>query len=224
MDKDTYPGDRVMQSLIINTNLTWTGFYLTPAPSQGHKLGWMGKHDFLRGLGWGIAPVYVGRQIAQIKGTDHRMAPENGTRDGTHAAGLASSAGFGSGVTVFLDFEHGPPLKEEVKAYYAAWADALRTRGFKPGVYCLSGIAGGLAAKVPGGSVWTVNLGKIPGKSFKSPFPNPDPAQSGIGGASMWQLKQQVTIEYEHLDGGKKHLVVDLNSALTADPSGIGTG
>jgi len=35
MDTAQYPGDRVMQSLFKNTNLQWTGFYLTPAPSQG---------------------------------------------------------------------------------------------------------------------------------------------------------------------------------------------
>ncbi len=73
MDVAGYPGDLVMQSLIINTNLKWTGFYLTPAPSQGHNLKWMGKHDFLRGLGWGIAPIYVGRQVKSIPNTDHRI-------------------------------------------------------------------------------------------------------------------------------------------------------
>jgi hypothetical protein len=222
MDKDTYPGDRVMQSLFKNTNLQWTGFYLTPAPSQGHKLGWMGKADFLRGLGWGLAPIYVGRQEKRIERSDHKMTPENGKIDGEHAAQLAVSTRI-TGAVIYLDFENGPPLTKEAKAYYAAWAAALRTRGFKPGVYCSFGIAAGLVATVPDGVVWAFNVSKFRKQTFKDSFPQPDPSQSGVPNATLWQLVQGVNIQYDDIIDGKKRTFVnvDLNSSQVSDPSGI---
>ncbi len=221
MDKDTYPGDRIMTSLIQNTNLVWTGFYLTPAPSQGHNLGWMDKHDFLRSLGWGIAPVYVGRQEKTIPRTDHRMTPENGKVDGVHAAQLAAKARIPTGSVIYLDFENGPPLSREAKAYFVQWAAALQTRGFLPGVYCLFGIAEGLSAAVPEAEIWAVNYSKFAKKLFKSPFPQPEPRQSGVANALLWQLQGNVRIEYDDIQGGKKQIVVDLNSSEVPDPSGI---
>ena len=221
IDTATYPGDRVMESLFKNTNLEWTGFYLTPAPSQGHNLGWMSKHDFLRGLGWGIAPVYVGRQEKSIPQSDHRMTPENGKIDGTHAAQLALTARLAGGAVIYLDFENGPPLSKTAQVYYAAWAAALSARGFRPGVYCLHGIAAGLLTTVPTGTVWAVNYSKFPKKLFKTPFPEPDPSLSGALNATLWQLQGNVFIEFDNLDGGKKRTLVDLNSSLVQDPSGI---
>jgi hypothetical protein len=219
LDKDTYPGDLVMQSLIVNTNLKWTGFYLTPSPSQGHNLKWMGKHDFLRGLGWGIAPIYVGRQVKSIPNSDHRMTPENGITDGLHAGQLARSAGL-AGSIIYLDFENGAPLQAEQKPYYKNWATAIRLKGFKPGVYCVSSIASGLQLTVPGAPVWVANYSKFPKAVYKFPFPQPDPAL-GASGATMWQLRGNVTIEYEELGGRTKHISVDLNSSLVQDPSGL---
>jgi hypothetical protein len=220
MDVATFPGDRVMQSLIKNTNLKWTGFYLTPAPSQGHNLKWMTKHNFLRDLGWGIAPIYVGRQVKSVPKTDHRITPENGAIDGNHAAQLARSANFAFGSIIYLDFENGAPLLDEQKSYYAAWAAAIRRNAFKPGVYCISTLAAGLFATVPGGTIWVANYSKFAKKLFKPPFPQPDPSQGGFN-ASLWQLRGNTTIEYDDIEGGKKHTVVDLDSSDIKDPSGI---
>ncbi len=218
MDVAAFPGERVMQSLIKNTNLRWTGFYLTPAPSQGHNLKWMDKHGFLRSLGWGIAPIYVGRQIKAVPHADHRITPETGKTDGEHAAQLAGSAKLGGGSIIYLDFENGPPLLDEQKTYYAAWAAAVHKKGYKPGVYCVSGLAPGLFATVPTGAIWVANYSKFPKKIFKTPFPHPDPTQGGFK-ASVWQLRGNITIEYEDLGGGKKHTFVDLDSSINQDPS-----
>ncbi len=220
MDVDTFPGDSVMESLIKNTNLKWTGFYLTPAPSQGHNLKWMGKHDFLRGLGWGLAPIYVGRQVKSIPRSDHRITAENGEIDGDHAAQLARSANFDFGAKIYLDFENGAPLADVQKTYYAAWAKAIRGNGFRPGVYCISTLAAGLFATDPQGTIWVANYSRFPKKVFKPPYPQPDPSQGGFK-SSLWQIRGNITIEYDHIDGKKKHHVVDLNSADRRDPSGI---
>jgi hypothetical protein len=179
----------------------------------------MGKTGFLRGLGLGIAPIYVGRQVKTIPNSDHRMTPENGITDGLHAARLATSAGL-AGSILYLDFENGAPLKDEQKPYYKNWATALRLKGFKPGLYCVSSIAAGLQLTVPGAPIWVANYSKFPKALFKSPFPQPDPT-GGAAGATMWQLRGDVTIEYEEVGGKKKHLSVDLNSSVVQDPSGL---
>jgi hypothetical protein len=220
MDVAGYPGDEAMLSLIQNTNLVWTGFYLTPAPSQGHNLKWMGKHQFLRDLGWGIAPIYVGRQVKFVPNADHRITPENGTKDGGHAAQLAREARLTPQSVIYLDFENGAPLMPEQKTYYANWAAALRKAGFLPGVYCVASIAAGLASVVPEAEVWVANYSKFPKQVYTDPFPHPDPSV-GAPDASMWQLRGNTTIEYFDAGGRKQHLVVDLNSSLTQDPSGV---
>jgi hypothetical protein len=219
MDRDTYPGDDVMEALI-RTNLKWTGFYLTPAPSQGHNLKWMGKRSFLRGIGWGLAPIYVGRQVESVKHADYRMTPETGKHDGEDAFRLAKSAGIEDGAIIYLDFENGAPLEDKQKSYYEAWAAKLRSRGYRPGLYCVASIAAGLVPVVPNAVVWVANFSRFPKQVYTPPFPQPDPALGEIN-ASLWQLRGNTTIEYDDLEGRTKHTVVDLSSSFMLDPSDI---
>src|SRR4026208_1682065 len=101
MDVDRYPGKERMQNLINNTNLRWTGFYLTPAPSQGHALGWMdlstnfSARDELMEMAWGLAPIYVGQQDpASGANLSHMVTLDQGAHDAENAIDLARSAGF----------------------------------------------------------------------------------------------------------------------------------
>jgi hypothetical protein len=88
-------------------------------------------------------------------------------------------------------------------------------------VYCIFTIAAGLAATVLDGVVWAANYNMFHTKHFSSPFPQPDPTLGEIN-ASLWQLKGNVTIKWFDDDAGvTKHTVVDLNSSLMQDPSGI---
>src|SRR5271166_2184048 len=65
VDRDVFPGLGTMQQLKSNTNLAWTGYYLTPAPSQGRQLWWTGNRASLVAQGWGLAPIYVDQQAPQ---------------------------------------------------------------------------------------------------------------------------------------------------------------
>jgi hypothetical protein len=91
-----------------NTNLTWCGYYLGPAPSHT-STSWMGQRAALLAGGWGIAPLYVGQQI---KGPGrHKVSAAQGSADGLDAAHLMQSEGFAAGTCVYLDLEDGPPFK-----------------------------------------------------------------------------------------------------------------
>jgi hypothetical protein len=85
---------------------------------------------------------------------------------------------------------------------------------FKPGVYCSHAFAGDVHNLVPAARLWvfkvpTTAKHPIPGP----PFPSPNPSGSGLAGAHIWQLDQNGTTT---LAGTS--LVIDLDSALTADP------
>jgi autotransporter passenger strand-loop-strand repeat protein len=62
-DAGDYPGDKVMSALWKNTNLSWTMYYLYPAPSRSSRHAqWMGHRQALVNDGWQVVPIYVGQQ------------------------------------------------------------------------------------------------------------------------------------------------------------------
>jgi len=103
-DRSTYPGDATMIWIWENTNLCWVGFYLAPAPQHGNQ-SWMHKYEFLKKVGYGFAPVYVGHQVGSPN-----LTAAQGTIDGRDAASLSARAGFPRNATIYLDIEQGPPL------------------------------------------------------------------------------------------------------------------
>jgi hypothetical protein len=209
----TYPGDTRMAWLLENTNLSWTGFYLAPAPSQGYT-GWMRAYNTLRNQGWGFAPVYVGRQA--VGPGSHAVTVANGTRDGNDAATLAGRAGFPAGSVLYLDVEQGPPVQQIVLDYYQAWADALWNSGYVPAVYCSYTLAHQfITVDARAGAPWVFKLLSGIGKTFQNPFPDMMPSSSSVGSAEVWQYAQNVTIP---VDNGQ-HLHVDLDVADRQDPS-----
>ena len=93
MDTARYPGTTTMQWLWDNTNLAWTRLYLpVKGPGLQDKLTWVGTCPVLRGMGWGVAPIYVGKQRNSTTLKAHRGAEEfNGYLDGVEATALPAS-------------------------------------------------------------------------------------------------------------------------------------
>ncbi len=210
-DSLSYPGDAVMAWLKANTNLSFVGFYLAPAPSRPTS-AWMDKFAVLSGQGWGFAPVYVGQQEANQPGSNELTAAQ-GTIDGGGAVGLMRQAGFPAGSVVYLDCEQGGPASAAVQAYVGAWVDAVT--GFTPGIYCSHTTAASLLAIRPGVPVWTWNLKDL--QPAAPTFPANDPAGAGLAVATVWQYAQNIVIE---LPGGPVgSLKVDLDCASVPDPS-----
>jgi hypothetical protein len=215
MDIDVFPGLAEMAWLKANTNLAWCGYYLGPAPS--HDGGdWMGQLAALQAQGWGVAPVYVGQQLTGPG--SHVVTAAQGTIDGGDAANLMTQEGFAAGSTVYLDLEDGPPFTSPRTDYVSAWVAAVAAQGWQPGIYCSHAIAAGVVALCPGVRIWGVKVRTttqhpVPGTAF----PDSDPGGCGYAPAFMWQLDQNCRLT---LPGAPQvNPVVDLNSALSADPS-----
>jgi hypothetical protein len=101
-DRDVYPGDALMTKLIATTNLKWCGYYLHPAPSHSDG-SWMGKRAFLNGIGWGLAPLYVGEQT--VGPGSHNPSVAKGLADGNDAVNLMVGEGFPHESCVYLDIQ-----------------------------------------------------------------------------------------------------------------------
>lgn len=234
LDRLDYPGDDVMTFLWDNTNLFWTGFYLAPAPSQ-QNTSWMDRREFLKELGWGFAPIYVGQQTPQSSpGSSHILTAEQGRIDAQEAAALATQAGFPPATVIYLDIEQGPPPVSETIEYYQAWVDEMALRTIHmPGVYCsFLQVADALREADSRPRFWVFQLQFSCDPDFAdeqgldlletptNEFPRPDPASSGIGFATMLQYCQDLgATPCSVAVNGEVIPSWDFNSAVTSDPS-----
>lgn len=213
-DRLEYPGDDFMRLLRTEAQVSWTGFYLAPAPSQGSTT-WMTKRAFLNGLGFGFAPIYVGQQQRQVRGS-HILAAAQGKSDAENAVALAQEAGFPETSVLYLDIETGPPPEPELLEYYAAWVQGVKDNGFTPGVYCSHLLPPELLPQAEA-VVWIFHLKFDNGHSFAPPLPLIDPSQSTFTKARMMQYAQQGELTL----GGELLRPIDLDSSHKADPSEV---
>ena len=222
-DRLGYPGDDVMQHLWNNTNLAWTGFYLAPAPSQPNT-SWMSKAALLRGMGWGLAPIFVGQQLAGGPGA-HNLSAAQGTTDAARAVELANTAAIGDGSVIYLDIEAGGGLPQAYLDYAQAWIDGIRGTGYRPGVYCsYKTTADQIRAANPDVFFWVFNVNKFATSAFQESagvFRTPQVDQSGCSYAVAWQFIQGANgVTVPHGDGTSGTLgPVDFDSATVLDPS-----
>jgi hypothetical protein len=218
-DRSAYPGDDIMQSLWDNTPMAFAGFYLAPAPNHGDT-AWMGKGDFLRQMGWGFLPVYVGRQAGSPN-----LTTAQGTSDGDDATTLAQTAGFASDAVVYLDIEVGGTLTQAFLDYISAWTAEVAANGARPGVYCsFSQTAAQITGQVGDIPVWVFHPTDAgPSVIDLGSETAPDPLNSGFGAAIAWQYRMSLNghVDLTWTDGSgatKKLVQVDVDSAVVLDP------
>ena len=210
-DRSEYPGGPVMRWLKANTNLTFCGFYLAPAPSHGDP-SWMNADDADLD-GWGFCPIYVGQQT--MGPGSHKATEAQGKIDGIDACNLMTLAGFDTGSFVYLDLENPDPVHQS--PYVAAWIDAVVAGGYGPGVYTSFMDAKQIAALRPGVRIWAFHVQFInPHHVAGSAFPTPEPSGCGYPDAAIWQHVDEAIIVASATGGT---LLVDLNSANSPDPS-----
>jgi hypothetical protein len=217
-DSSVFPGTDEMSWLKTNTNLSWCGYYLGPAPSHSSTV-WMGQRPALQAAGWGIAPVYVGQQI---NGPGrHSVSGPQGTVDGQDAVQLLTGDGFAAGTCVYLDLEDGPPFVPPRTDYVTAWVEAVQTGDFQPGVYCSHTFAADVHAACPQARVWAFKVDTTQEHPFPGTnFPDLHPAGSGYPGAFIWQLGQNCRLNLPAAP--LNSFLADLDSALTPDPGAPG--
>jgi len=208
MDVTQYPGDETMAAWKNDLPLQFTGFYLAPSPGQSNT-SWMNKRGILSEQGWGFAPVYMGQQSGS-----GNLTTGQGALDAQNAAVLARKAGFRQGTYIYLDIQELGAISDAFLSYINGFVKRLLSAGYSPAVYCNYKNADKINSFVSGNPrFWVANYtyaasGAATGKA-------PDPANSGVPFAAVWQLAEDIPITF----GGHRIASVDINSSIYRDPS-----
>ena len=240
-DRNDYPGDENLNAL--RQTFSYAGFWLNNPPGAKAN-AWAGKRRVLESTGFGFLVLFNGRLFAELKNVAN--AGKLGKSDAQAAASSAKREGFPAATIIFLDQEQGGRMLPEQKAYIYAWVDGVSVAGFRAGVYC-----SGIAAKDDGNiataedireqaegrkiSYWVTNDACPPSPGCASPRRPPDPRDSGVAFADVWQFAQSpkrrdvaagCAANY-NADGScyppgidvAKRLHIDVDTATSADPS-----
>lgn len=241
-DRNDYPGDAALKTL--RKTFSYAGYWLNNPPGARANT-WKGKRKTVEAAGFGFLVLFNGRLYADLKKV--RNAGILGKSDAAAAVAAARQEGFPARTILFLDQEQGGRMLPEQRAYILAWVDGVNRGGFRAGVYC-SGIAaredsGGMITTADDirsftgnreVAFWVTNdaCPPSPGCAIGKP---PLPAESGISFAEVWQFAQSpkrrdvaagCPANYHH-DGScyapgfpeTQHLYIDVNTAISPDPS-----
>jgi hypothetical protein len=243
-DRNDYPGDTNLKAL--SQTFSYTGYWLNNPPGERTNT-WAGHRPAVESAGFGFLVLFNGRLYAELRSVDR--ATKLGNSDAHAAAAAARREGFHAQTIIFLDQEQGGRMLPEQKAYIYAWIDAVTAAGFRAGVYCSA-----IAAKDDDNVVtaediranagrrqivfWAINdaCPPAPGCAFpvNPPAHPPNPAQSGVSFAEVWQFAQSpqrkdvaAHCPNYHRDGNcyppgiptGQQLHVDINTATSLDPS-----
>src|SRR5580693_471743 len=238
-DRHNYPGDQNLQAL--RKTFSFAGYWLNRPPSARVNT-WTGKRAKLQSAGFGFLVLFNGRLYADLKTVSRATAL--GKSDAKAAVAAAHREGFPGDTIIFLDQEQGGRMLPEQKAYIYAWVDGVTAAGFRAGIYC-SGVpaadddnivtAEDLRASAGSRHIvyWAINDACPPAPGCAFPQHAPNPAESGVPFAEVWQFAQSPRTataahctNYNH-DGdciapkipAAERLHIDLNTAASPDPS-----
>lgn len=230
-DAAVFPGTETLAWLRSHSNMTWCGYYLSPAPNLAPAAAtWKGQRSALD-AGWGLVPIYVGQQLPRHATTglaanqfSSILTTEQGRTDGRQAAALAIDEGFPRGAHLYVDWEDGGTLTAESQHYLAAWLGTVSALGFGPGVYCSHLLAvqverlllttgNGVPGRIWCFRVSSTNLHRLAVPLTK--LSTKDPAGSGYPNAVSWQYEQNAWFERPDTH---HRIVADFNSSTLADP------
>jgi hypothetical protein len=237
LDLNNYPGDANLKTL--RQTFSYTGYWLNRPPGERANT-WTGHRAAVESAGFGFLVLFNGRLYAQLKTVTN--ATRLGRSDAATAVASARRDGFPHATIIFLDQEQGGRMLPEQKAYIYAWVDGIVAAGFRAGIYC-----SGMAAADDGNVVtaqdirehaagrdityWVTNDACPPAPGCAFPQRPPNPAESGVAFAEVWQFAQSpqrkdVAGRCTNYNGdgncdapGTPALAIDVNSATSADPS-----
>lgn len=235
---DAFPGDHTMRALKINTNLSWVGLYLAETDQDKqitkNRQTWVGQFMPMKAMGWGVAPIYVGKQVAKI--AELLSKPVGGTKvgvfeggvDGQAAVTLASNENLPQKTIIYFDLEApgGTVITDTYWDYLASWSRTLLSMNYLPGIYCSSMLGEKISTKmetmVGNGAmshVWIADTNKHQHDKLSNPFPADQafhPNMSGFAKATAWQYVHHRPLRVDV--PGALTVTVDFNSAVRKDP------
>jgi hypothetical protein len=196
-DANNYPGDDALPTL--KQKFSFAGYWLNNPPGAKAN-SWIGKRWLLSKYGFGFLVLFNGRLERELKSLSR--AATLGSSDAAASADAASAEGFPGGTIIFLDQEEGGRMESDQMAYIVAWIDGVIAAGYRAGIYC----SGMPASEGRGQFVVTANdiLNRLgPRKAtffvYNDGCPPsdgcayghaPEPSQSGVAFASIWQFAQ----------------------------------
>jgi hypothetical protein len=242
-DRNEYPGDANMQAL--KAPFAFTGYWLNNPPGATSNT-WAGKRAALQKMGYGFLLLFNGREYKELRASGD--AAGVGSRDADAASRAAQREGFPKRAIIFLDQEQGGRMLPEQRAYIHAFADGVVRAGYRAGIYC-SGIPyheSGVSTVVTADDIrdhagvrelqfFISNDHCGPSAGCVFPARAPQPSESGVSFASVWQYAQsprrpEMTASRRSTyaaDGScyppgvqsGSGLYIDVESATSADPS-----
>jgi Domain of unknown function (DUF1906) len=246
-DANDYPGDDALLGL--RRTFTFSGYWLNVPPGAKTN-SWIGKRAVLLQNHFGFLVLFNGRLSKELQPpVDPR---DLGARDAEAAVTAAKREGFSAGAStvIYLDIEEGGRMLPSQMNYIEGWTGQVASRGFAAGVYC-SGMkvkegkgqtittADDIQERTPVMAYFIYNdaCPPSPGCAYlKNP---PPPSQSGFAGARVWQFAQSPRRRnftgpcsatynsdgncYPPTSTAAGHVLLDLDSSLSPDPSALGT-
>lgn len=239
-DRNDYPGDASLK--ILKQTFAYAGYWLNNPPGASSNT-WVGHRAAVQSAGFGFLVLFNGRLYAELKSPAN--AKRMGQSDARKAVASAMREGFPKAIIIFLDQEQGGRMLPAQKAYIYSWVDGVIAGGFRAGIYC-SGIPSPDDQNIitaedirqSAGSrqivYWAINDACPPSPGCTFPQHPPNPSDSGVGFAEVWQFAQSPRrkdvaahcTNYDR-DGNCyppgpteiQGLHVDVNTATSPDPS-----
>lgn len=239
-DRNEYPGDATLKTL--HQAFAYTGYWLNNPPGAKSN-SWAGHRAAVESAGFGFLVLFNGRLYKELKSVPN--AQRMGKSDAQTAVSSARREGFPNGVIIFLDQEQGGRMLPEQKTYIYAWVDGILAAGFRAGIYCsgqvspdeervITAIDIRQSAGARDITYWAINDACPPSPGCSFPQRPPNPAQSGVNFAEVWQFAQSPQRKdsagrctnyssdancYPPGTNSAQGLYIDVNSAISPDPS-----
>jgi Domain of unknown function (DUF1906) len=239
-DRNGYPGDSNLN--VLKQTFSYSGYWLNNPPGESSN-SWVGHRAAVESAGFGFLVLFNGRLYAQLK--TEANARRLGKSDSQAGAAAAKREGFPAKTIIFLDQEQGGRMLPEQKAYIYAWVDGITAAGFGAGIYCSGQVspdqehvvtAEDIRKNAAGRHIvyWVTNDACPPAPGCAFPKASPNPAESGVAFAEVWQFAQSpkrkdVAAQCTNYNRNgncyppgvmpEQGTHVDLNTATSPDPS-----
>jgi glycoside hydrolase-like protein len=215
IDTAKYPGDSTMEWLWDehNSNLYWVGYYL---PEKGSDQSWKGKYTFLKGMGWGVAPIYLGKQPRTVAARLRGKEELEGYKDAIAATTMASSDQMPSATVIYFDLEGGDIPTSRYLDYYTGWMKGRHRSRLPAGaLLLLPRRAARRAADGQGAGAASDLGGEVQLRDGQGLQESVDdaPTAPGYPLASSWQCAGNSDIR-----GPGHALLMDLDTSIWKDP------